>query len=260
MHNHPTAKSMKSLMQFLKLIQVHDCEFTKVRVGNGNDGSYAVLHEICKITPVVYSFGIGEDISFEKDFKRRYPQAEIHLYDPYVGCLPEQCQGLNFHKNGIGHNYDAPPPIVQDSLLKMDIEGNEWSAFYTFELSELKKFSQIVCEFHIIDVPPRYDLTVFMTKLYNDNYFKINEWLFQSYAQVFELLLSWFTIVHIHANNSLPLACVNGYTFPPLLELTFLRNDLAQQFTPTKQTFPIPRLDVPNKLDRPDLHDYYPLI
>lgn len=256
-----TKKSNTNLIDFLKQIQVYDCEFTKIRVGDGLDGGYVVLHEICEKTSAVYSFGIGEDISFEKDYKKRYPNTEMYLYDPFLDNLSEPCSTLNFYKKGLGNDFGNPlVEIVQDSLLKMDVEGCEWDAFNKFDLSELEKFSQIICEFHIIEIPPRHDLTVYMSKLYNDNYYQINENLFKTYSQTFKRLLSLFKIVHIHANNSLPLTCVNGHSFPPLLELTLLRKDLSSCFTLTQQEFPVSRLDLPNKLDHPDLHDYYPLI
>lgn len=251
--------NMPNVRKFLKLIKVYDCEFTKIRIGNGNERGCIVLDEICKKVPAVYTFGSGEDIQFEKDFRERYPRAKMRLYSSSLDKLPEKFCGLSLHKYGIGNRYKALTGIIQNSLLKMDIEGEEWSLLPTFESAELKKFSQIICEFHIIDVPPRFDLPLYYSQMYNEYYERINEDLFVTYVQVLEFIFNWFKIVHIHASNSLPVIHVDGYLFPPLLEVTFVRDNLARNLKLTKQNFPIAGLDIPSKTNRPDIYDYYPL-
>jgi hypothetical protein len=39
-------------------------------------------------------------------------------------------------------------PSKADLLLKIDIDGDEWETFANFPAEQLKRFQQIVCEFH----------------------------------------------------------------------------------------------------------------
>ena len=88
---------------------------------------------------------------------------------------------------------------------------------------------------------------------------QINEGIFIKYCLALEKLNEHFYIFHAHANNSLPLIEVNGYKFPPLMELSFVRKDLVACAMPTIETFPVEGLDYPNKTDRPDIKDWYPI-
>ena len=72
-------------------------------------------------------------------------------------------------------------------------------------------------------------------------------------------LLDLFYIFHIHANNSLPKMSVNGHSFPPLLEISFIRKDLISSIPKLSQEkYPIKGIDYPNKNDRSDIEKVYP--
>ena len=71
-------------------------------------------------------------------------------------------------------------------------------------------------------------------------------------------LNEFFFLFHIHANNSLPKVNLGGQTFPPLLELSWVRKDLARYRRVTQEKYPIKGIDYPNKNDRPDIEKVYP--
>lgn len=250
---------MNNIKSFLNQFKVYDVGLTKIRIGNNGDGGYVTLKELCAKTDTVYSFGVGDDVSFELDFVNRFPNVqEIKLCDPTIDKLPLEHPRFEFFKHCI---MDINPvDIPKDSLLKVDVEWNEWEAFdELFNANDLNKFSQILIEFHIVHAEPREWLSPYFKGFYQSVFDKINEDLFARYCEVMRRLNEQFYIFHIHANNSLPLINVGGHTFPPLLEVSFVRKDLARAVYSTSEHFPIEGLDFPNKTDRMDILGWWPI-
>jgi hypothetical protein len=249
---------MENVLNFLKSIRVYDFpRLTKVRIGNEHDGGYVAFNELCQVTETVYSVGVGNDVGFEKDWVARYPETEIHLFDPVIKDLPQADKRFYLHRFGLGLKWEPLKDVAQDSLLKMDIEWHEWPAILKFDEQELLKFTQLLIEFHIVHVEPRQGLTPYFQGFYQEVYDSINQDLFDMYLKVMGKLLNHFWIFHIHANNSLPVIRVNGFNFPPLLEISFVRKDIVVDGYLTKTRFPT-AVDRPNKTDRPDILDFYP--
>ena len=67
---------MNSVERFIKTIRPRACDLTKVRVGGHNDGGYVVLEELCQSADSLFSFGIGDDISFEIDYLEKFPNTK----------------------------------------------------------------------------------------------------------------------------------------------------------------------------------------
>lgn len=256
---------MNNITKFFNEILVYDNDLTKVRIGNRYDGGYILLEELCEKAPMLYSFGIGDDCVFEWDFVSRFP-ASAKLFDPYIQKLPLTDAKFTFINKGIGtvereariQLYD----VEQDSILKMDIENGEWSAFDEMDEEELKKFSQMVIEFHIVHVEVKnwQGLSPYFRKFYERIYGEMNEESFGVYYEIIRKIKKYFYCFHIHANNSLPLSHVGGFDFPPLLEMSFVRKDFGKNIYLSKEPFPIEELDSPNKTDRPDVTGFYPFI
>ena len=55
-----------------------------IRLGNANDGGYVVPFDAVKNVKALVSFGLRFDWSFERDFRKLNPSAEIHCYDHTV--------------------------------------------------------------------------------------------------------------------------------------------------------------------------------
>jgi len=263
----------RNLKKLLRNIKVYDCGFEKIRVGNNYDGGYIALKEICKQTKNVISIGVEDNVSFDLDFVKKFPQAKVDLYDHTVDGLPTNHDNFTFHKVGVGVKKTGDLDTLKsfssgmsnNTLLKMDVEWNEWKIFKEIDEETLNKFNQMLVEFHIIQVDTNDNfllsqntLTPYFKGFYNDIYHQINNGLFEMYAEVISKLSKYFYIVHIHANNSLPKTLINDISFPPLLELSFARKDLINDVQETKFEYPIKSLDYPNKPYKDDINDTYP--
>jgi hypothetical protein len=266
---------MKSLKNLLNNIKVYDCDFEKIRIGNNYDGGYIGYKEICEKTKNVVSIGVEDNVSFDLDFVSKFPQANVHLYDHTVDRLPTSHNNFTFYKVGVGPQKSDELDTLEtftreldeNTLLKMDIEWNEWEIFNSLEDRVLKKFSQMFIEFHLvhIDLENNYilsqeNLTPYFRRFYSDIYDQINNNLFALYANAFAKISKYFYLFHIHANNSLPKSEINNIKFPPLLELSFVRKDLVNEANETRSQFPINGLDYANKPHKEDIIDIYPLI
>ena len=254
---------MGNIRNFLESVKVYDClNLVKIRIGNSYDGGYVAYKEICEETKHVYCFGIGNDVGFELDWVKRFPNSNIELFDPLIDGIPEEHKRFTFHRYGIGGKYNAGifEDVERNSLLKLDIEWDEWSTLLNMEQDKLEKFSQILVEFHIIHATVDHvNLSPYFSNIYQEVINKINQDLFAMYYSVMQRLSNHYRLFHIHANNSLPMIFVNNYRFPPLLEMSFIRKDLVGTYCLTMTSFPIIGLDYPNKTDRPDITDFYPL-
>lgn len=245
---------------FNELNKVYDCNLTKIRIGNQHDGGYIALKEICEKTKVGYSFGIGDDIGFEMDFIKRFPNSTIECFDPTIESLPNYSdKNLTFKK--LGPN--SLNKIEDNSLLKMDIEGCEWDAITgsaeMFNIMNLRKFNQILIEIHLLHVEPRKTKSDYFNDMYQRFADAVNESLFNNYYRALKTLNHFFYIFHIHPNNSLPKISIGEYKFPPLIELSFVRKDLVDTIYETHTNFPVDGLDSPNKTDRMDIFNFYPI-
>lgn len=261
---------MKSLERLLDSIRIYDCSFTKVRVGGKHDGGYVVADEVCRATDRVYSFGIGDDVSFELGLLETYQNIKkVNLFDPYIDELPASHGKFSFSKIGIGDDYpesryvSAWPAYQHGSndLLKMDVEGSEWSAFRDMFWAVLNGFSQIVVEFHVFHIMPVVGFSPYFTSIYQKWADRVNNHCFEMYYEVLKKISGFFTCFHAHANNSLPMVELGGFRFPPLIEMSFVRKDkIRTNVKEAEGPFPVGGLDSPNKTDRPDIIDWYPLI
>lgn len=248
---------MCNIEKFLNEIKVYDVGMTKIRIGNESDGGYIALKELCENTNKVYTLGVGDDVSFEVDFLERFNPEEIVLFDPTIDFLPENRSRFTFYKNDWLDM--IPLDIPNNSILKIDIEGAEWE---DLELSEYhfttKMFNQLIIEFHLFHACISNDLSPYFTKIYQIAINEINQYLFGKYRKCLNFLNRYFYIFHIHANNSLPVITINQHSFPPLMEMSFVRKDLVDRdikdVHEIKPDYPINDLDFPNKTDRPDIY------
>ena len=80
---------MSNISKFLEALKIFDCNMQQVGIGNKSDGGYVTLDQINKQCNVLYSLGVGDDVSFELDFVNRYPQSKVQLFDHTIEFLPE---------------------------------------------------------------------------------------------------------------------------------------------------------------------------
>ena len=100
-------------------------------------------------------------------------------------------------------------------LLQMDIEGGEYDVL-TYEDSNTRaSFSVMVIEFHHLQ------------RLFKRDFLKM-------VSVIFEKIYKNFSICHVHPNNGGGIASLDGVNIPRLTEVTFIRNDLLDEFSNNK--------------------------
>jgi hypothetical protein len=257
---------------FFKYLKIFNIDNTKlIRVGPPNDGGYVVSKEHSKNLTNVLSFGIDNNIDFEIKFNQIFKPKRTLLFDHTINKLPKKTKffffkkGLSIKKNLLFTTLDDETKNFKDNknFLKIDIEYDEFKVFDNVDIEILKKFSQIICEFHFIfldkdDVNSKKNLTPYFEKFMISNYEKINILLAEYYERVLKKINKNFIPFHMHANNSLPLKKIFGRNLPQLLEISFLRKDLVKKKRLSLSKYPIDDLDLPNKPYKKDLTNFYP--
>jgi hypothetical protein len=209
------------LPRILQPFYCHDL----VRLGKDNDGGYLVNLEDVKKSNALISFGIGTDISFEKDFQT-HNNCDVRAFDGTIDQFDTTFFKGNkvFMKKNISledSEETASLPtilnnIVGKAFLKCDIDGFEYQIFDQL-IDNSHRFSGIVIEIHDIAVLANFDLLAdFIAKL--------------------DLQL-----IHLHMNNY-SYYDHNGVITPNVIELTFT----SSFNTVLKRDLTLPhRLDMP---------------
>lgn len=195
-----------------------------IRIGNKADGGY-VMGDVFENVDAAYSFGIANDVTWDKQIAER--SIPVYMYDHTIDQLPEEHPNFNFFKIGIcgkpnvGGMKDIGA-LIRDNghqgknlLMKMDIEGFEYPAIQALTQEEIAQFTQITMEIH--------DLQNLLFDA--EKHFVI--------AECLEKILRNMYCVHIHANNVGYVAERSGVSVPVLLELSFIRKDMAADFQRT---------------------------
>lgn len=154
----------KALRERLKIKKIVGKNF--VRLGRPNDGGYIMVNNFSVSGGgIAYSFGIADDVSWDSDMVRR--GYDVFMYDPTIDALPQNHERFHFFKEGIlgievkeqsmntlenfikrnGHESKS------DMILKMDVEGAEWSFLSTVTSETLNQFDQIIFELHDLTKP-----------------------------------------------------------------------------------------------------------
>jgi hypothetical protein len=211
----------------LTLLEPSILAFKKVRFGKTGDGSYILpldLIENCE-EYVLLSFGVADDISFEKDFKRHFSLIETHVFDPTINSIPEYHPDISFHKIGISGKNKSKKNLLmleeifdllalnrqQKCILKLDVEGWEWGVLSGLENRKLN-IPIIIVELHFFPLTKKRD-TLFLPFYF-----------FRKY-KILKKLLKKFYIYHLHANNYEYLNFKN-FKFPTYVELTLINKEL----------------------------------
>jgi len=210
----------------------------QVRIGDTHDGGYVMCGDLLNSDVTgAYSFGILGNDNWGAEISTRLG-ITIHQGDCYNTTLPpcpaEHTCNFDFQPVCIGDNIHPEDPdggslrfesLQQrleangdltgsgNLLLKMDVEGSEWSAFADESAKTvLKRFSQIIVEFHYI-IPKD------ARQSHNQQ------------QQAMRNLLEDFIVVHLHQNNCCGMYTEGEFTIGNLVELTFVRRDLIEEGT-----------------------------
>lgn len=228
-------------MNNLELFKVHHFD-NKVRLGAKNDGGYVIgiLNDAnydCYI-----SCGVNNEESFSRDFINKYNwlnEYNCFAFDRTIRGYPYRYTNkISFISKNISDidddnfcNLSYLMNKYNNIFLKMDIEGGEYKWLNYVSKDQLKKFKQIVIEFH---------------GLTNDGW----DCLYNDKIKCLEKLNQTHFIIHVHGNNYGSI--VNG--FPDVLEVTYVNKDYFKGIIPevNKCRLPIEGLDFPNDSNKND--------
>jgi hypothetical protein len=236
-------EEIRAVLDVLSLLTPYDVPgCTRRRYGNPRgDGGYVLLEDLLHRQTVI-SAGVGDQVSFDLALADR--GHDVLMFDHTVAGPPREHPRFRFRRQGL-----APPgearaamtsldaivdelgPGAGDLIVKMDIEGAEWSVLAAVPDAVLGRFAMIVLEVHGLDaigeeagrVPQR---------------------------AVLGRLAAGFTLFHVHANNFATTKAVRGLPVHPVMELCYARNDLVRR-APNRSVFPS-AFDAPNSGTRPD--------
>jgi len=229
------------LDRFLKLLEIVKTEYELIRIGDEGDGGYLLPNDIENISGI-FSPGVGNITKFEEFFISR--NVKIYMADNSVDNPFPNIQNVDFVKKHIGmtnsnsfldfnewirHN----TVLGDDYILQMDIEGSEFKLILHLDNNLLILFRTIVIEIHSLDSildPFGYDVIF----------------------SVFDKLLLYYDIVHIHPNNCCGYIKIGSRKVPRLIEVTFHRKDRSNhRYYNVKLPNPLDSKNVPDKKDIP---------
>ena len=238
-------QNFHEIIALLTPMDVSGAKYT--RVGQQYDGGYIMLDDVSsRKIDAAYSFGISSDVSWDEEIAGL--GIEIYMYDHTIEKLPKQNPRFHFFKEGVTGDpeekgLETLSNLIRRNghersknlLLKMDIEGYEWSVFEETPSDVIGQFVQIVIELHgLIPSRSKADLSQLLSVLK-----KIN----QTHQSV-----------HVHANGYCPISWLGELALPNLLEVTYVRRaDYADRLVPNTRTFPT-EIDQPTFPWLPDVN------
>lgn len=194
------------------MVKEYICPYDLCRIGKHNDGGYVLADYFVK-DKIAYSFGISNDVSWDRDMAER--NFEVFMYDHTINGLPESNARFHFFKLGITGEeeynktmYSTLKELMtknnhldkKNMILKMDVEGAEWSFLESISEEILGKFSQIVFELHgVADYSLKDKVLNGLHKLEQTH-----------------------KIIHVHANNYSKVEYFQDMIMPDVIEVTYL--------------------------------------
>ena len=231
----------QKLKTTMKLMSA-DCPL--IRIGNVYDGGYVMLNDF-KEGAVAYSFGINDDVSWDKGMADR--GYDVYMYDPTIDGLPYENKCFHFFKQGLAGITDEETSMDtlenfilknghqnnKNMILKIDIEGFEWEFLYSVTSEILNQFDQILFEFHEMIEPK--SIESMSAVLYCLSKLNITH-----------------QLVHLHGNNCDFSVKINGHCFPNAIEATYV-NKSKYKLSEHNGNLPL-IIDAPNDRGRDDLN------
>ena len=225
-----------------QVLTVYKSPFAKLRLGKDFDGGY-IIADIPDIRyTTILAGGVSDDISFEEDFKNKYPETHVFAFDGTIGGqLPVNTDKITFINKNIGAENNEQTTNIHHIIdaferifVKMDIEGGEIPWIKSLSNEQMNKFEQIVMEFHFP--------------------FSENE------VEVFDKINKNHYLVHFHGNNCCGVVNHKGVNIPNVFECTYLHKKYFTDI-PELNTDLIPGvLDMKNTVYEEIYIDYPPFV
>jgi FkbM family methyltransferase len=216
-----------------KILIPHLTPYNKKRYGENYDGGYVFLEEPFNKSNIVYSYGVGKTVdAICFDLECAKLAKRVYLYDGSIDRPATMKDEFVFNKEFLtpenfgSHISQNHHDEEVSMILKMDIEGSEYSCINSNIELVFRHFEQLSIECHNLSHYPSSE----------------EQQLF------FKNILNYYKIVHLHGNN-------HDFVhrgIPNCLEITFLRN--GHPFLGIdKNILPDPSVDFPNNPFLPDI-------
>ena len=245
-----------------------------IRVGKENDGGYCIPKKSLKNTSILYSFGLGDDWSFEKQFREHsgakvvcvdYSVTKLFWFKRFIKDLIEffllKCRTKEqfkrffsfFSYNLFFNNTDTihiksffgskeyyDPSIKNVEIIDMDTILKKW-----IDKNFFLKIDIEGNEYRILDQIIKYQerLSGLVIEFHNCDL------MLQKIKQFIESLN--LDLVHIHVNN---FGITTKDCFPTVIELTFSPKQYNSKREKNESDFPVKLLDQPNDKKEKDLN------
>jgi len=215
------------------------------RFGEANDGGYLMCMDgLQEGVGAAYSLGVEQHDKWSADVVSTLG-ITVNQFDCTVEVPASDCAGCKFFKKCIvsadgqhpvpGHenegwslmqalNETSQGSSADGSLLmKMDIESSEWPIYASESPDVLKKFGELIVEFHGLH----------------------NEARHPEYLQAMQhILAAGFKVAHLHGNNYEGMYELGSSTIPRVIEVTFIHGAARPDGCSTEQLYQT--LDAPN--------------
>ena len=218
---------MKTLKELVKVkLNLQDL----IRLGVQYDGGYVTSRIALDASKKLYTYGVGPNWQFEKDYVTIYEHKQAEMYDHTVDVNNTGSDRLLFYKSPLATTststtFDESRDNTIPVFLKLDVEGAEYDFFEKADLSTYSNVTGIVCEFHRLSHP---DILV-------------------RFKKVLEKLQEYYDIIHVHGNNYASLFNEEGFIFPVTSEISFLHKNLSVNYAEYQDIeYPLKGLDCSN--------------
>ena len=229
---------INKLNNLLKKLSPVATDKNLIRIGSINDGGY-IVPNVLEDIKYCYSAGIGFNHDFEFELAKK--GIKCFMADFSINEI-EKNSNLIFDKIFISGNTEDKYLSIEDwiqkkevdpamgSILKIDVEGDEYKILNSVNKDFFSKFKIIIIEFHNL-------------------HYLFNEKFFFSFHDIIEKIINNFYCVHIHPNNDVDFVKKKeNITIPPLMEFTFI-NKKNLKINNQKLFFPN-KLDSDNNPDK----------
>ena len=236
---------IRTVKAVLETVRPSVADAEKLRIGGGKDGGYVMLDP--GEGGVAYSFGVSPESPWDLAMARR--GFSVFQYDGSIEEEPDLQPGIFFHKTFVGNTpgdgWTSLDEILEthghedcrDIILQIDIEGGEWDFFAAISPENMRRFKQIIVEFHYAHADG-------------------------ARLGVLRKIRNTHTPVHFHCNNyaeALFLVPDNFLYCPNLFEVTYARTE-DYAFQPDTGYYPTEH-DRPNVSEKPEIPlGYFDLI
>jgi hypothetical protein len=243
-------------MNLIELLRVYDVGSPKLRMGCEYDGGYVINEILLKKSTGLINIGVGGNDTFEEEWFKA-TNTPVEMFDESWDCpnicakFPDDVDKKIFYtKKNVG-NEESNIPLrdilrdKQDVLLKVDIEGGEYTVFDNIMLDNV---SGLILEVHGLQNPTcQQKLSELVLLNFRDLV------LFHIHSNVHGGTFTYQT-PFIHNNQQ---GMLEAKEFPNVLELTFVHSKFVEEKKLETSKFPDERYDRTNNINYPDINLYW---